>query len=109
MKVPNYDSAIVPIQKIEAYLLNIDHPDGASKARFFLHAGYDIDLLREALIRHIEEFEFAFAEENLFGTKYVIDGEIQGPNGDAFHLRSVWIVINEEDFPVLITAYPIKL
>jgi hypothetical protein len=35
MKLPSAESAIVPRSKVEGYLLNLQHPIGAGKAKFF--------------------------------------------------------------------------
>jgi hypothetical protein len=36
MQLPNADDAIVPRNKLENYLLDLAHPIGRGKARFFL-------------------------------------------------------------------------
>ena len=40
MRLPNANRARVDPDKIEKYLLSHDHPDGASKARFFELFGF---------------------------------------------------------------------
>ena len=35
MKVPNFENAIVPEEKVYKYLLNSGHPEGLHKAIFF--------------------------------------------------------------------------
>jgi hypothetical protein len=42
----------------------------------------------------------------MYGTKYVVDGTIEGPAGHAGTVRTVWIVESEGDAPRLVTAYP---
>ena len=37
MNVPNAEQAVVPQNKVENYLLDLSHPIGGDKARFFLH------------------------------------------------------------------------
>jgi len=41
MKLPNYQNALVPIEKLENYLLSDIHPTGRSKAIFLKNLGYD--------------------------------------------------------------------
>jgi hypothetical protein len=40
MNVPNAEQAVVPQNKVENYLLDLGHPIGGDKARFFLHFGF---------------------------------------------------------------------
>jgi len=40
-----------------------------------------------------------------FGQKYEVRGTVQGRSGRAA-IVTVWIVLNNEDFPRLITAFP---
>ncbi len=40
MRLPHAERATVARAKIERYLLNLDHPDGGGKARFFRGYGY---------------------------------------------------------------------
>lgn len=108
MKVPNCEQALIPMEKIEEYLLNPDHPDGGSKARFFLQAGFDQDTLTEALKLHVSKNEFVLTETNLYGAKFVVDGQVESPSGFSFKIRSVWIVLANSAVPILITAYPLK-
>jgi len=46
MRLPNADRARVEQSKIVEYLLNREHPDGGSKARFF--NGLDLNALSAA-------------------------------------------------------------
>ena len=38
--------------------------------------------------------------------KYEVRGTLSGPTGDALIVVTVWIVLNDEDFPRFVTAYP---
>jgi len=51
MRIPGADRAIISREKIVRYLLNLDHPDGGSKAVVPEHAGYSA--------RRPEELEWA--------------------------------------------------
>jgi len=58
-----------------------------------------------------ELYRFATQDAQLgsatrFGQKYVVPGTIQGPTGRVAPLVVVWIVLNGEDFPRFVTAYP---
>jgi hypothetical protein len=43
MKLPGGAKALVEERKIRSYLLNLEHPDGLAKARFFMSRGYRAD------------------------------------------------------------------
>ena len=43
MRLPNVQKALVEKKKITGYLLNVAHPDGAGKSRFFSSLGFTID------------------------------------------------------------------
>ena len=108
MKIPNCGRAFIAIGKIERYLLDSDHPDGGSKARFFIQSGFDSDTLSTALVMHAVENDVIETETTLFGTKYVVEGLMESPLGLRINIRSVWIILNGTTDPKLITAYPSK-
>lgn len=108
MRIPGVDRALISTEKIVQYLLNYDHPDGASKARVLAHAGFD----RE----HPQVLELALREQHLtcearrgkpspFGEKYEITRLLTGPTG-AVLVTSIWIIRQAESFPRLITIVP---
>jgi hypothetical protein len=43
-----------------------------------------------------------------FGTRYVVEGDFQAPNGRIVQLRSVWFIAKDNLNPRLITAYPLE-
>ena len=108
MKLPHPERAVIPREKIEAYLLSSVHPVGRHKAAFFGSLGYtqpgwhalDHD------IRSLVFGDVARVEETDYGTKYEVPGTITGPNGRAAAIVTAWIVLSAEDFPRFITAYP---
>jgi hypothetical protein len=84
-------SATVPERKITHYLLNPAHIAGGSKARFFLRFGFTASewrLLAEALIRHARENEVAAMHETLHGTRYVVEGLLEAPDGSLLNIGS---------------------
>ncbi len=110
MKLPNFEQAVIRGEKLEKYLLNTSHPDGASKARFFIKKGFSTDSpsdLKIALLEHAKQGEVVEEIPNQFGTKYVLKGFLQCPDGTKPILRSIWIIENEKDIPELVTAYPL--
>lgn len=110
MKLPNYEQAIAPQKKITAYLLSLTHPDGKSKAQFFLKFGFTVDdwaIMAIAFINHAADHELAKIEASPFGIRYVIEGELITPDGRNPPVRSVWFIDIGDDTPRLISAYPL--
>ncbi len=108
MKLPNSNGAVVPREKLTAYLLSKTHPVGRAKASFFRLIGYDetnADDLAAELIRLAGAEEVVQSEASPFGTKYVVEGLIAGPLGSA-GVRTVWIIETGTVIPRFVTAYP---
>ena len=111
MKLPNYESAVIPRTKVVAYLLSSTHHQGRGKAQFFTRFGFVADsweALAEAVLRHAAEHEVKEVEPSPFGSRYIIDGTLQTPSGRTPNVRTVWFVETGEDFPRFVTAYPLR-
>jgi hypothetical protein len=109
MKLPNFEKAIIPREKITDYLLSSSHRDGRGKAAFFALFGFTSQswqILAGALLQHAAEHEVAKIEETPFGTRYVIEGELMAPVGRAPIVRVVWFIELGAELPRLATAYP---
>ena len=109
MNLPNANDAEVPRQKISDYLLRPDHAEGASKARFFLARGFsgeDWPALARALVKQAEA-DVSAKIEGRFGTKYVVDGAIECPDGSQPEIRTVWMIAHGAINPRLVTAHPL--
>ena len=81
------------------------------KAAFFDAFGFTIDQwksLRDALLEHAAIHEVAHTLETAHGVKYIIDGELQAPDGRSPQVRAVWIIEADKDSPRLVTAYALK-
>jgi hypothetical protein len=95
-------------QRCEDYLLSPEHRVGSAKARFFAQLGFDHrnwTTLQDELYRFADR-EAQLGSATRFGQKYVVPGTIQGPSGRVSRVVVVWIVLNGEDFPRFVTAYP---
>jgi Domain of unknown function (DUF6883) len=109
MNLPNIEAADVAEAKIKGYLLNPMHPDGESKARFFMALGFSAEnwqVFAAALLRLAAVALVTARVESVHGTKYIVDGAIDTPSGKAPVIRTVWIVDRGGDTPRLVTAYP---
>lgn len=110
MKLPNHDKAIVPSRKITDYLLSSAHRDGHSKAAFFFRFGFTLEswqILAASLLQHAAKHEVTKLEETPFGTRYVIEGELETPDGRAPLVRVVWFIEIGAEIARLATTYPL--
>lgn len=110
MNLPNAEHARVDRDKITDYLLSEEHPDGRSKAFFFQRFGFHIDLwavFADALRRHGLANPVTVVCEATYGTRYVVEGEVETPDGRNPRVRTVWIVERGTTVPRLVTAYPV--
>jgi hypothetical protein len=108
VRLPNYERAILPVEKVRDYLLSDSHPIGRYKAAVFRSLGYESEN-SEVLVADLRKlliFDAAEVHSSEFGAKYAVRGTIRGPNGESGVIVSIWIVRNDEDFPRFVTAYP---
>jgi hypothetical protein len=109
MILPNADSLIVAEEKVVNYLLNPEHPDGAPKAQFFRMLGFETEqwkILATGLRDVGRSSPVVKDVSSPHGHKYIVDGELVGPNGTVAWVRTVWIIDRGEQTPRLVTAYP---
>ena len=108
-RIPNYERAYIPGQKLNEYLLSETHAIGKAKAKFFRSLGYNDDNVErmERELIHIARTEFITEEtKTYFGIKYTVDGEISTPNGISAKVRTIWITEPHDERPRFVTAYP---
>jgi hypothetical protein len=100
---------VIDRAKVRDYLLSESHPVGRFKATFFLALGYSVaswQSLAEDLKAHAMFNEAVANPSNDYGQKYEVRGRLEGPNGKAATLVSVWIVLRGENHPRFVTAFP---
>lgn len=108
MKIHNAGRAHIPREKLQDYILSESHAVGRFKAKFFRALGYERDdwkALKGDILAMLDN-EAVEKERTEYGQKYEVRGAIQGPSGKRADVVSVWIVLDGEDFPRFITAYP---
>jgi len=109
MLLPDAERASVDRAKITDYLLSLSHPDGRSKAAFFMQFGFRADEW-ETLAAALKEVGASNPVtdwvESPHGTRYTVDGSLRSPDGRVPRVRTVWIV-DSGNPPRLITAYPL--
>ena len=109
MKLPNHEQAAIDSAKLRDYLLSRSHPVGRFKAAFFATLGYSEDSGDELAggLRLIARDGTVEAEEpSEFGRKYRVRGVLAGPNGRLATVVTVWVVLDGEVVPRLVTAFP---
>jgi hypothetical protein len=110
MQLPNRDNAYIPPPKLTEYLLSETHAVGKSKAKFFRSLGFsetNIGILEQQLLTIAQTEQITQVTPSPYGTKYVIDGMIETPDGDLVQLKTIWIIEEDEDRPRFVTAYPV--
>lgn len=109
MMLPDSNRAHVDRAKIADYLLSLTHPDGRSKAEFFMRFGFKVEEW-ETLAKALREVGISNPVTSLVesphGTRYTVDGLLRAPDGRTPMVRTVWIVESGSP-PRLITAYPL--
>lgn len=111
MKAPNADFAIVNLDKLRSYVLDPSHRVGRHKARLFaalLHLGReDAEELRQILLDVVTTQEASLGQLDEHGQRYRVDFALNW-RGRQAQIRSVWIVRSDEDYPRLLTCYPLR-
>lgn len=95
--------------KVTDYLLAIDHPEGGSKAKFFIGHGFTPDDPREfiqELFWHAHDQTLVRSFETIRGKKFVFEGPIITPGKHAPIIRSIWLQRPDSKLAELVTAYP---
>jgi hypothetical protein len=98
-------------RKLKQYLLDVMHPVGGSKARFFVQHGFSPDepetfetaLLEHANVRDVEEIA-----ERTYGRNHVVVCNISTPDGRNPCVKVVWSSQPGSRAKRLVTAYPAK-
>ena len=104
-------TAIISRNKLIDYILNPDHYEGGSKARFLKEIGYDQSnwqLLAKDLREQHLLFKAIPGKSSPYGEKFEITGELVGPTGIKRRIRSIWIIRKGENFARFITLIPEK-
>jgi hypothetical protein len=109
MNLPGADQAILDDAKVRDYLLSREHPIGRFKASFFGTLGYTRDhwhRLQQDLLQVGRSGSATEGQRSSFGQKYEVRGILEGPSGGRADIVTVWIVLNGEDSPRFVTAFP---
>ncbi len=107
--LPNYDKAVIPMEKLAGYALNPDHSTGKNKARVFESAlGYNAsnaDHLLQNIKDNLYRFEAIEKPDLGYGQLYQVDMELTGPNGNTAIVRTAWILDKDTGETRLTSTY----
>ena len=107
--LPNYDKAVIPMEKLAGYALNPNHSTGKNKARVFQSAlGYNAsnaDHLLQNIKDNLYRFEAIEKPDLGYGKLYQVDMELAGPNGNTAIVRTAWILDNNTGETRLTSIY----
>jgi hypothetical protein len=84
-------NAIIAVEKVRDYLLKPRAKD--DKAKYLSQAGYErgqYSRLAHDLRNQLLPGEATLQDSNRFGEKYVLYGELKGPNGVTLPVRTIW-------------------
>lgn len=101
-------SFVIDPLKISAYLLNIHHRQGRSKAQFFCAWGFDParpDEFALAALAHPEPSRLTRITPTGYGHHFVFEGPMTSPKGPTPTVRSVWEVVPGGTTGKLVTAH----
>lgn len=110
MKLPNGSKAIISRDKLTDYVLSETHATGKFKAKFFRKLGFNetnIRLFEKALRKIAKSQEVIDIISSEYGTKYIIDGEIDTPGKKVVKVKTIWIIEKGQINPRFVTVYPV--
>ncbi len=108
--LPNAAAAVIEEQKLTAYLLNLGHRKGGSKAKFFLGRRFRLEAwegLADALRHHAKHNSVSQTKRTPFGVVYALDCHLPTPDRSNPCIRTVWEIRPDDSRPRLITAHPL--
>jgi hypothetical protein len=111
-RVPGAEDAVAADAKFRDYLLNLDHPIGGAKARYFLTLGWDQTRwreLKEVFLAQLPLVEGRFSRENEYNGAADFRADIRIPRSDGqlVAVGTYWEVHPEKPTKFL-TAYPLS-
>jgi len=105
----NAEKARIDPRKLRDYVLDPKHSSGRYKAAFFAQMGYTAAnwqrLERDIREQHLPQ-SARVGQSSPYGRKYTITAPLQGPQGSARQVTTVWIFRPGNDFAELVTIEP---
>ena len=110
MKLPNCKNVVIPKEKLD-YLLSLSHAEGKSKAKAIRGWGFgesNVEKLEEDLRKIARIRKIIDTIHTQYGVKYVVHGKIQIPRGGNRKVKTIWIVLFNQQNPRFVSAYPLR-
>ncbi len=64
-------------------------------------------MLTQSLLETAQNGEVVDVKDSEYGSKFVVRGKVETPNGKVIALETVWIIEKGQTRPRLVTAYPV--
>ena len=109
-RLPRAEYAYVEEPKVRSYLLNFEHEQGKSKAKFFTNRGFaadDWNSLAQSLVTQGQNNPLSKSTDTPYGVRYQVDCNCPTPDQTNPCIRTVWEVAPSADNPRLVTAHPL--
>lgn len=110
--LPNYENAIIPIEKFTKYALDMNNPKGRNKAIAFQEAlGYNVnnvDKLIRSIQKNLNKFNAIEKSDKGFGKQYEVLMTLVGENKKVANVKTGWIIDKETGETRLTSAYVTK-
>jgi hypothetical protein len=109
VRLPHADQAVIDPRKIRDYLLSPEHPVGRFKAHFFERLGFTKENwgdFRVQVSGIAQRGEAEVGQRTDYGQKYIVRGSIVSKVGRSARVRTIWIVLHDEEMPRFVTAVP---
>ena len=106
--LPNAHLAIVPIEKLRDYSLNLESAEGRHKARVFLATlglrREDAGWLQSAILMEVLNARCLPGPPTQYGAKYVVDFPLNFRDKTTW-IRTAWLVRTGQEAPRLVSIY----
>ncbi len=107
MKLPNGEYAIIPMEKLTGYCLNLNHSSGKHKAKVFASAlgitAENANALQALIIQAAQEGEVIQESRTEFSQLYKVEWGI--PDQELVVLRTLWEITPRQPNPRLVSAF----
>jgi len=107
--LPNASKAVIDSAKVRDYLLSSSHPIGRFKQPFFIALGYSGDRwqqLEADLLELVVTGDARIGQKTEYSQKYEVRSRLEGPSGKSAEVVSIWIILDDEEIPRFVTAFP---
>ena len=113
--LPEAQNAQIDPKKFDEYSMNPNNPQNGGKWKAFEQIGYDVHTpqgrstgaqnLIEQLRLALQNAPANQGKTSTYGPRFVVNVEVEGPNGKKGTLVTTWQVDKDKSFPRLITNW----